>query len=490
MTRPKPNVSIGGHGSIVVVSSSFGMDLDITNNGHAAEQPTNNTQQETIPPQEPKPAKKEQIEFQLFKQYTEFMIGYDDVAGTTSADKIKSLHQVIAQEVSPIGTPVARERKIGESTEKFLVVRVGNKTNEDHMAMLQYRNDTQDPPKVTPFRRYMETHQQTESRQVDVRSLRGDTTIKDITGAFSPFGNVERVRIWLKRRNLPTSNIAATVYLESEESVKAMAAADVTTVYVGSEDGRITRLGTKPVVYPQELNMKITNLPPGTPAIQLKELYEEYGGCVVTILYSIATKRYSREAFVFFVSKEAQEKIIAKDLNINGVVAKWVKVDMKCCHHCGDTDRLVAACKWAKRKGKERSMKAAAGQTTNVNKYQGAVPKAVTTFKIDDKNGKTYSKVVTPGSQQDKASQEPKSGKEKVIGHTQDAYGNTQYILSPIIGSQEVNSQPPMSPLDGDSQATNSQYYSMGSSGGNTSFSQAGQHFDYSGGNADQNTHQ
>ncbi|KAG0197146.1 hypothetical protein BGX33_000911 [Mortierella sp. NVP41] len=414
MTRPKPNVSIGGHGSIVVVSSSFGMDLDITNNGHAAEQPTNNTQQETIPPQEPKPAKKEQIEFQLFKQYTEFMIGYDDVAGTTSADKIKSLHQVIAQEVSPIGTPVARERKIGESTEKFLVVRVGNKTNEDHMAMLQYRNDTQDPPKVTPFRRYMETHQQTEeSRQVDVRSLRGDTTIKDITGAFSPFGNVERVRIWLKRRNLPTSNIAATVYLESEESVKAMAAADVTTVYVGSEAGRITRLGTKPVVYPQELNMKITNLPPGTPAIQLKELYEEYGGCVVTILYSIATKRYSREAFVFFVSKEAQEKIIAKDLNINGVVAKWVKVDMKCCHHCGDTDRLVAACKWAKRKGKERSMKAAAGQTTNVNKYQGAVPKAVTTFKIDDKNGKTYSKVVTPGSQQDKASQEPKSGKEK-----------------------------------------------------------------------------
>ncbi|KAF9914251.1 hypothetical protein FBU30_002673, partial [Linnemannia zychae] len=379
-------------GRVSVIKQNQGMDLD--NDSKATEtQPQDTPQSEEVTQQ---PTPKEEVPFELHTKYTEFMIDYDKVVGDNTREKIINLNKAIEKEVSLVQPPFERTRRIDKDTQRFLVLRVGDALNTERLSLLAYDDNNQDPPVQIPFIMYTEAHQQMEeSRQVDIRSLRGDTTVESIIGAFTPFGAVERVRIWPKTRNHRGTNIAATVSFESEEAVNDMKKTQVTTVYIGKDAGRITRLGTENIEYPKELEMKLTNLPFRTTALNLRRLYEEYKGCVVTVPYSIEKKSYSREAFVAFTTKEAKEAATARNLNINGAILRWVSVNEKCCHHCGDNDHLIANCRWATPRISNRPIRAAGGQTTRIDKYRGSTPKAVTTFNIEDNDRPSYSTMVT-----------------------------------------------------------------------------------------------
>ncbi|KAG0196130.1 hypothetical protein BGX28_010534 [Mortierella sp. GBA30] len=344
---------------------------------------------------------RETVDFSTDEGTEEFMLPLEAVAGKNHREKINNLKFDLQDSVSIIGYPRVHHRQIGETTNPYLVIKVADDKHKVRVLNITYRDMTKEESEPVKFLKYtaaLETNER--ARQVDIKSLKPNTTAADIRAAFAAYGSVEHVRVWPKKYGRNDTTTAATVFFKTAESVSTLLEDRETMVFVGSDSGRITRLGTHEVVYPTELVIKLTNLPQGTTPLKMKGLYKRYPQCAITIPVNHRNGRRFREAFVAFTDKAAYESATAKDLKIDDTILQWVAVDRKLCNECGSPDHLMAACPTATRRIEEAKRRQAEKQRSSVvpsagksaHRYKGAVPK--TSVGTTTVQGKSYSQTV------------------------------------------------------------------------------------------------
>lgn len=141
------------------------------------------------------PALKDIHPMESTKVIDEFLI--PAVAGKSHKAKVNNLLHDMQDQVSIIGKLRVCHRQIGKNTEKFLAIRVGEPKHKERLATLMYKDITPEDATSVCFERFTEVQEANDrARQVDVRSLKPNTTQEAIRGAFKLWGDVEYIRVW------------------------------------------------------------------------------------------------------------------------------------------------------------------------------------------------------------------------------------------------------------------------------------------------------
>jgi hypothetical protein len=317
-----------------------------------------------------------------------------------TGNSVTDLKTQLSRKIMILGKPTVLYLQInGNTTEKYLSIQLNDKDSKTYLLNHVYpkeisvTDENGESKTVTQYNRFelYTDHHATENkaRSFDISSLKDGTTKDAIIAQFNPNqqAKVEHVSVYRQKHG---GLMSATIVFSNEEPIKTMKENNTAVVFIGTDSGRITRLGNDDMTYPKDWVVKLTNLRKGTTPLTLKKgLCERTGHCSVTIPFRYNSNIRKREAFVSFTNKEAFEKQTAKDFYLEEDklhLMKWVDVDTKCCNQCGAHDHLIVACPemaWQReaiqrKRVIARPQRAPAPPTTEKKRYLGAVPQAQT----------------------------------------------------------------------------------------------------------------
>jgi hypothetical protein len=360
---------------------------------------------DTLEPAEPSietPLVRPTVNFTADTNILEYMIPASVVCGGSHKEKLNEILYDLQDKVSIVGRPVIKIRQLKDTTAAYIVVRVGETIQQDRIVNLSYKDTRQPDAETVYFKPFTtEDADHDRSRQVDVKSLKHGTTAAQIQGAFAAHGTIEHVRLWPTSRyhgkDKATAMVAATIYFADNKDVKKLQGENMTMIFVGTDSGRVTRLGNRENNFVKEWDVKLCNLLPNTTPLTLQKLYNEYRNCSITIPCNPITGRRHREAFISFTSEETCIKMTANDLKVSDTLSyTWAPVDQKNCFECGSLNHLVGACNVRLQRLETLQKKTAPVTGRSNQRYSGAVPRPVFVSDSQVVADKSYSQSVRP----------------------------------------------------------------------------------------------
>ncbi|KAF9276709.1 hypothetical protein BGZ68_009831 [Mortierella alpina] len=196
------------------------------------------------------------------------------------------------------------------------------------------------------FTRLQRYDRQTEmARTVEVYGIHPRTPEARIRSAMSRFGEIEAVRIRACSRGIKST---AKVVFFSKTSVEEITAMGSTAVFVGRDLARLRMIGEKRVEWKLGFVAKLSCLPFGTNALDLRALLGKGKADFITVpqIYSKdgRQQQYQREAFVYFKTEEDMEKTTATPVRIGEVKAIWGSTEEKRCRECHKLGHIQKDC--------------------------------------------------------------------------------------------------------------------------------------------------
>lgn len=252
------------------------------------------------------------------------------------------------------------------------------------------------------FTRLVHSQRQTElARTVEVYGIHPRTPEPRVRSALSRFGEIESVRIRACSRGIKS---AASVVFKHFASVEKIKDAGLTSIFVGRDLARIRRIGEEMISWELRFVAKLSCLPYETSALDLHTLLGKEKADFITVPQIFSKdgrqQRYQREAFVYFTSEAAMEKMTATPVMIGETEAIWGNTDEKRCRECSKVGHIQKDCEIFKEVLKTKE------HIKMVREYQRGGPLRVT-------KERSYASLAggssnaQPESQQHKGTQQP-----------------------------------------------------------------------------------
>ncbi|KAF9950689.1 hypothetical protein BGZ72_007679 [Mortierella alpina] len=196
------------------------------------------------------------------------------------------------------------------------------------------------------FTRLQRSDRQTETaRTVEVYGIHPRTPEARIRSAMSRFGEIEFVRIRACSRGIKST---ASVVFFNNTSVEQIKGMGLTAVFVGRDLARLRTIGEDRVDWQLGFVAKLSCLPFGTNALDLRTLLGKGKADFITVpqIYSRdgRQQRYQREAFVYFKTEEDMEKTTSTPVKIGEVKAIWGSTEEKRCRECHKLGHIQKEC--------------------------------------------------------------------------------------------------------------------------------------------------
>ncbi len=272
-------------------------------------------------------------------------VKFRNLFGTTEKEKLRELNDIIISATvhcieGPFKTTIDGE---GGFRMKF-------ETEEQLARMLELEGEGTDVEgnvyKQRLFTRIIRPDRQTEqARTVEVYGIHPRTPEARIRSALSRFGEIESVRIRACSRGIKST---ASVVFSNKISVDDIQAKGLTAVFVGRDLARLRMIGEKRVEWNLGYVAKLSCLPFGTNALDLRALLGEGKADFITVpqIYSRdgRQQRYQREAFVYFKTADDLDKTTATPVKIGEIKAIWGSTEEKRCRECHKLGHIQREC--------------------------------------------------------------------------------------------------------------------------------------------------
>ncbi|CAO3570247.1 unnamed protein product [Mortierella alpina] len=265
--------------------------------------------------------------------------------GATDKDKLRELNDlIVGAKVHCIEGPFkTRIDDEGGFRMKF-------ETEEQLAAILEMEglvpNDDGEDIQQRLFTRIQRSDRQTEkARTVEVYGIHPRTPEARIRSAMSRFGEIEFVRIRACSRGIKST---ASVVFFSATSVQGIKGTGLTSVFVGRDLARLRSIGEERVEWQLGFVSKLSGLPFGTNALDLRALLGKGKADFITVpqIHSRDGRqmRYQREAFVYFKTEEDMVKTTATPVKIGEDKAIWGTTEEKRCRECHKLGHIQKEC--------------------------------------------------------------------------------------------------------------------------------------------------
>ncbi|KAF9555306.1 hypothetical protein EC968_009017, partial [Mortierella alpina] len=273
------------------------------------------------------------------------MIKTKHLYGVTDKEKLRELNDLIVDaRVHCIEGPF-KTRNEGEGA-----FRMKFETEEQLARILELEGEALDPEgnvyQQRLFTRILRPDRQTQqARTVEVYGIHPRTPEARIRSAMSQFGEIEGIRIRACSRGIKST---ASVVFYSKTSVETITAKGLTAVFVGRDLARLRMIGEKRVEWQLGFVAKLSCLPSGTNALDLRALLGEGKADFITVPQIFSRdgrqQRYQREAFVYFRSVDDLEKMTASPVKIGETKAIWGSTEEKRCRECHKLGHIQKEC--------------------------------------------------------------------------------------------------------------------------------------------------
>ncbi|GJJ69415.1 hypothetical protein EMPS_01761 [Entomortierella parvispora] len=202
--------------------------------------------------------------------------------------------------------------------------------------------------RIHMFKRLDNTKRELEiERTLEVYGLHPRTHRDRIESALGRFGEIERITTRPCTRGV---KITASVLFREKKATDGIRNAKLSAIFVGKDMARIRRIGTPELIeWDKTIVAKLTGLPNGTTPLDLSSLLGPDKATFITVPWA-PTKggtqsRRLNEAFVYFPSEEAKAAVTRMGVSFGETKkARWVGLEEKACHLCGEVDHLRKDC--------------------------------------------------------------------------------------------------------------------------------------------------